>query len=171
MSKKVTLEAPWDSYYKKVWNMFTPDKELEVTDLLEVEGGQYVFNIESTNTDKIIALSKILKSDISFGNISMHINFLVKNEEADGTAFSLDDIQTAFDGNPLFVEVSGGEGGYPTINTYAVMAREIISYYDDDLLDYCGNAHMLPAEIMREIGVETAGISYCTEHPAETDEE
>lgn len=154
--KEVGLESPWCNFYKKVWNVLTRDPELKVTDLVETGSGDYEFNVESSNAEKIIALSKIIKNNVEFGNVSVSIKFLVTNAENDEEP-TIEDYQTAFEGNELFCEIQE-----TSLYDFVIFNRDIISFYDDNLCDYCLNTHMIAADMAREISNEVSGISFCT---------
>ena len=160
-NEQVSLQAPWVLHYKKIYNVLTRDPEIEVTELTNNDDeSEYSFNIESANCNKIVALSKILKQDLVFGNVSLKINFLVKNDASDGNA-SIDDFLTAFEDNQLFYGTEESQ-----FYKYLVFKRDIVSYMSDDLHDYCLNSHMIAADMVKDIVNEPEGISICTEAPA-----
>ena len=83
--KNVGLSAPWVTYFKMVYNLLSVDPELRLPKTLKDEGnGKYSFYVESGNATKIIALSKILCSEIKMGNITLSISFRCVNNIVEG---------------------------------------------------------------------------------------
>ena len=155
----VGLSSPWEIYRKRVYNIFSKDPEVEVQAISgEVVDGVFSFTISSVNSSKLAAIKKILKNDIPMGNITVHIDF----EDLSDGAPTVEDFEIAFDGNSLFDEIYTAEipGGAEIY--YAIFNREIISYFSDDLTDYCGRAHEIAADIIRDITIESPEVSICT---------
>lgn len=170
MSTNIQLSPPWDTYFKMVYNLLTVDPEIKMPKFIkEGEGGKCSFWIESSNATKIIALSKVLKNEIQMGNITITISFRCTNDdlaamrddgEADGRDFT-----DAFTGNPYFSKVVS-EICPGAVCYYAVFKREIISFYNDDISDYHGNAHYIVADLVKEI-INDTNVKVCTEYEAE----
>ena len=173
MLKLVSLSSPWNIHFMMVRAFLTGDPELIVSeDLTEVTEGCYNFNIMSSNSVKLEALSKVLRTNITFGNVILRMTFLTTNnakqlQDCGPVIPTVQDWEDAFTGNKYFDSIiSTGKGMFSF--TYAVFAHDIIDYYADDLTDLCGNQHKLPAEVVKEIcrfvedGPE---ISICTQTP------
>lgn len=145
----LSISAPWVTYHKQVYNLFKDDVEIDVDDTLsETESGNYEFTISSKNGDKLYAIERLLGYGTSFGNVKVNIKYGYENmEEVDWPSIW----ERAFSGNPLFQEVIRydtpvlGKGGY------AVFKKEIMSFYDDNLGDYCGNSHFIVADVVRDL--------------------
>lgn len=165
----VGLSAPWVTYHKEVWNLFKDDANVTVDDDITDEGnGVYSFAVTSNDINKVAALNKILKTEIPMGNITIKINI---NYEVDDTPATAEDWTTAFEGNPLFATIVSSEPlpGLPEVD-FAVFEREIISFFNDDTSDYCGNAHKIVADIVRDVTKESATVRPCTKAIPMTDE-
>lgn len=166
MKEKVNLQAPWTEYHKKVFNLFAGDAEVNVYDVVDTEDGVKSFDIGVTNLTKLEALDKILKKEVVFGNVTLKINLI--HDEIENKTIK-DYFREAFNGNAYFKKISTvGMPGKEDAIPFAVFSRDVISYFIDDLTDYCGNAHTLPAEIAKEItNWETSNVRICTLAPEE----
>jgi len=160
----VQLSPPWVTYFKMIYNLLEKDEEITMPEQIEeVEPGVYSFYIESSNSCKIISLSKILKNVIQMGNITVKIEFRCTNAAlitATSDDITPQDYKDAFENNPYFVEVVSIKSPVGVFN-YAVFSRDIITFFNDDLTDYCNNTHYIVADIVREI-VNASDISPCT---------
>ena len=156
--EKVKLDAPWVEFRKEVWNAFKDDAEVTVDDeLVELENGNYKFAIKSENREKLAAIRKLVGSMVVFGNVNLIIEY--DNGDAEVTAETW---KTAFAGNPIFKDVISTEP--PAFAaTYAVFAKQIVTFYDDNLADYKGNKHIIAADLVRDI-VANPNAYICTEN-------
>ena len=167
VNQNLTLQSPWVTYFKMVYNLLTVDPEIKMPkSITEGEGGKCSFWIESPNATKIIALSKILKNEIQMGNITVTISFRCTNdvEVGENAVVTGNDYTDAFTGNPLFSKVvteifPGGAKVY-----YAVFKREIITFFNDNMTDYHANSHFIVADIVKEIANEDSAVNVCTEY-------
>ena len=167
VNQNLTLQSPWVTYFKMVYNLLTADPEIKMPkSITEGEGGKCSFWIESSNSTKIIALSKILKNEIQMGNITVTISFRCTDdvEVGENSVVTGTDYTDAFTGNPLFSKVvteifPGGAKVY-----YAVFKREIITFFNDNMTDYHANSHFIVADIVREIANEDSAVNVCTEY-------
>lgn len=166
MKEKVNLQAPWIDYYKKVYNLFEGDPEVNVYNIIDTEDGAKSFDIGVTNLTKLEALDKILKKEIVFGNVTLKINII--HDEIENKTVK-DYFREAFNGNAYFKKVSSvALPGQENAISFAIFSRDVISYFIDDITDYCGNAHTLPAEIAKEVtNWETSDVRICTLAPEE----
>lgn len=166
MKEKVNLQAPWIEYHKKVFNLFEADPEVNVYDVIDTEEGVKSFDIGVTNLTKLEALDKILKKEVVFGNVTLKINFI--HDEIENRTVR-DNFREAFNGNPYFKKISSMDlPGQEAAVNFAVFSRDVISYFIDDLTDYCGNKHVLPAEIAKEVtNWEGSNVRICTLAPEE----
>ena len=160
--QNVNVSAPWIGYYRKVYNLFCEDKELTISDLEDTADG-YKFSIESANGDKLQAIEKLIGAVHMVGSVKVTIEYKYANTTAtDWEKVYVD----AFKGNPNFKEiVSHTDPIMQTKFVYAVFARKVISFYNDNLGDYAGNEHYIPADIVKEIAATDALIHVCTEKP------
>jgi hypothetical protein len=94
------------------------------------------------------------------GNITVRVVF---DYEAPSDTITSEDWKTAFDGNPLFKELVNVPITPDSSVNYAIFAREILTYFVDDLTDIYGNRHIIVADLVKQLSNETAGINVCTE--------
>lgn len=166
--KIVGLSAPWVTYFKMVYNLLSVDPELRLPKTLKDEGnGRYSFYVESGNATKIIALSKVICSEIKMGNITLSISFRCVNNIVEGAKEACEitgaDYSDAFTGNPHFAKVvSEIFPGQATVY-YAVFKHEIITFFNDDLTDYHANAHFIVADLVEEVANKST-VNICTEY-------
>jgi len=155
------LSPPWYGYYRQVYSLFSGDKELKISDLEEVSETEYSFTIESANKDKLDAIEKLIGRSKAIGNITVTIEYKTE-EPVDGDWGKI--IETAFEGNPLFKEVIVEKD--PILHVafyYAIFAREIVSFWNDNLADYSGNEHYIPAELAHQLITAKTAVNFCTE--------
>lgn len=146
--KKVSLEAPWETYRKELYNLFKFDPEVSVEQISFVSGAIYEVVITSTNYNKLMALKKILYNEIVFGNVTLKIAFDYKapTDEDNSQAW-----RDAFEGNPLFDKIETVVAPDGSNVNYAIFGRDIISFFNDDLSDYHSNKHMIVADIVKDV--------------------
>lgn len=159
--KAEKLSPPWYGYQRMVSSLFDKDAEVTVSDLEELEDGNYAFTIESTNKDKLEAIEKLVGREKILGNIKVTINYKSGEHEEDDWA---EVMETAFEGNPLFKEMVVERD--PTMHVafyYAVFSRDIVSFWNDNLCDYAGNEHYIAAELAKEVIGAKGAINFCTE--------
>ena len=72
---KLRLEAPWNTYQKKVKALFERDPDITVGGICESEDDRtnYVFGIEVRDHDKFLALDRVLPKTRTFGNVTLGI--------------------------------------------------------------------------------------------------
>lgn len=153
--KMVSLSPPWITKAKELEALFGVDPDIDVKYNDEVKE----VIIESVNTFKIMALQKILVPSVTFGNVTLTIKCLVKDNAGDDVT-SL--IKTAFAGNPHFSQVITAATPYGD-QTYALFKKEVIQFYNDDTSDYYGNWNGLAEDILREVVNENIRVNIGTE--------
>lgn len=156
---KLALEAPWETFAKKVKALFHDDEQINVGDLYETDGG-YAFDIEVRKHEKFVALDRLLPSVKTFGNVTVEI-VLYDEENVENDVAEL--FRTLFDGNPIVdsFKTRTDPAGYDW--NYVLFRPEVIQFFDDDLADYNGNWNGLAEDIAREVFEENArGMNFCT---------
>lgn len=160
---KLELQSPWQTYYNKVRSLLGNDTDLTIGALEKGENREYFFRVDSTNTEKIEALSKVFKTVIPMGNITLKIYFGVIDSDAIDSNIkpSAEDFKIAFTDNPLvedYHEFDAFGGHY----VYIEFKKKVIQFYNDDITDFYGNFNGLAEDIAREVTNNVAGIFYCT---------
>jgi hypothetical protein len=158
---EVGMQSPWVVFHKGLFNLLNSDPDLSVENTIRDCGhGLYESHISSYNYKKLTALKKILKTEIDMGNITVRVVF---DYEAPSDTITAEDWKTAFDGNPLFKGLVNVPITPDSSINYAIFAREILTYFVDDLTDIYGNRHIIVADLVKQLSNETAGINVCTE--------
>ena len=156
--KKVGISAPWWTTYKKIKAIFEKDPEIEVSELVEgdAEGnnGYYFVTLSSDNKAKLEAIANLIKDEFKYGNVTLTVQYYYSgSEEIDLSTFD-----TAFKGNPLYVQSYDAGMGF----TYAIFAKEIIQFFNDDLTDAYGNYNAIAADVISDLLVDGITINPST---------
>lgn len=161
-TKKTGISAPWVTKAKEIITLFAKDTDLDVT--FKEETNTVI--IESTNTYKIMALEKILKKEFTFGNVTLKVECLVKNEKESMAAL----FKTAFAGNPHISQIQEVTTPMSPSETYVVFKKEVLQFFNDDISDFYGNWNGLAEDIIRDLVNENVRANFSTEiHEPETD--
>ena len=155
MDNTLNLQSPWLTYVGKMVALFANDDDVKVE-----------FDQESMNlklyvdcATKADALTKLLKDQISFGNVSLTITVIPGDDEKIATTIS-----SAFAGNPRFSKVATADlFGTGNLTTFAIFKPEVIQFFNDDLTDYYGNWNGLAEDIAREVFKEIPNVNYSTD--------
>lgn len=157
---KFALEAPWQTFAKKVKALFAQDDDIWVGDICEGDDTTYELDICIKKHDKFLALDRLLPGVKAFGNVTLGIMLYdEENEEIDTTAL----FKTLFDGNPIVDSIKTRTDPAGADWNYVLFKPEVIQFYDDDLTDYNGNWNGLAEDIAREVFEENSrGVNFCT---------
>ena len=160
MANNVKLASPWTAYYRKIQALFGEDPDIKV--VFDEENCSLHLLVD--NAEKADALTQLLPTEVTFGNVVMTISVIPANIEKAPSKASL--IKTALQGNPAFSFATSAEGVFSSPIHYIVFANKVVQYYNDDLGDIYGNRSTLYQDIAKEIFGETDGIHFCTDAPA-----
>ena len=165
-STNVGLSSPWETFGKKLRVFFEHDDEINVTPI-DTTDDNYTIAIQSANSLKLYALSKLIAPEYSFGNVVLKVEFeTIVDPEKD---FANLIYSTAFAGNDYFRymikdkdEVSG------ETRNYAIFAKDVIQFFNDDLSDYYRNFNGLVQDVARTLftnqSAEVGDVYYTTEN-------
>lgn len=159
----VRLEAPWQTYQKKIKALFERDKDIIVGEIYEATDGgvDYAFDIEVMRHDKYIALDRVLTGVKVFGNVTLGI--VLYDEENASNADPLSLYKTLFDGNPIVKAIVTRTDATGTDWNYICFNPEIVQFFDDDLTDFNGNWSGLAEDIAREVFADNYhSVNFCT---------
>lgn len=148
---RINLEAPWDTFQKKVKALFESDPDIDVLDICEDtdSDAHYCFSIEVKKHEKFVALDRLLPRVRSFGNVKLRIYIYdMENNEEDPTA---ELYRTLFNGNPILKDVVTKIDICGVAHDYVRFEPQVIQFFDDDLRDYEGNWSGLAQDIAREV--------------------
>ena len=161
---KVYLEAPWQTYQKKVTALFERDPDITVGDLYEVEDGKYnfAFDIEVRSHEKFLALSQVMPKVREFGNVTLG-TVLYDEENGNGVDDIISLYKTIFKGNPILKDIKDVTDFTGTRHGFIRFQPEVIQFHDDDISDFNGNWSGLAQNIAREVFEDGCpGIHFCT---------
>jgi len=158
---KLTLEAPWENFNKKVKALFAGDPDITVGDVYETDGDtDFAFDIEVKKHDKYIALDRLLPGIKVYGNVTLGI---VLYDEENTATDTLGLFNTLFAGNPIVSDFKTRKDPAGVDWNYVLFAPEVVQFFDDDIGDYYGNWTGLAEDIAREVFAENSlGVNFCT---------
>ena len=148
------LSSPWVIYSKKIQKLFEADKTIVF---------QYVdtppeLKIFVEGAQKADALSKLLPTEKTFGNVTLKITVISADAGEDRVTL----IKAAFENNPIVdhirkVDMVGGGTA-----TYVSFAKEVVQFFDDDLSDENGYCSTLYQELAKDVLGEKGEVYFCT---------
>lgn len=162
--ERLTLEAPWYTYNKKLQALFKLDPAIEVADILDYADGeyQYVIGIEIRSHAKYLAMSRLFPEKVSFGNVNVRLDlFDVENANCDMDS-DLGALTCLFEGNPIVKDIRTITDPAGTEHGYVRFQPEVIQFFDDNLQDYNGNWTGLAQDIAREVFSVNPMVNFCT---------
>lgn len=158
------LEAPWDSFRKKVNALFGQDPDIIVGEVYEPEDGStdFAFDLEIRDHEKYLALDRALPKVRKFGTVTLGIVLYDEENAADGND-RVDLYRTIFQGNPIVKDIREAVDFAGARHGFIRFQPEVIQFFDDDISDFDGNWSGLAQNIAREVfETESAGIHFCT---------
>ena len=159
----VRLEAPWNTYQKKVDALFRQDPDIEVGELYPEEDGSFGLDIEVMNHEKFLALDRMMPAQVKFGNVKLMIHLYDEENEELSETSPLDLLKIIFEGNPIVkdTKVATDPSGVP--HMFVRFVPEVVQFFDDDISDYNGNWNGLAEDIAREVFDGKANeVNFCT---------
>ena len=169
--KKLSIEAPWYTYQKKIKALFERDPEIKVSEVYEPESGSanYSFDVLVRNHEKFLALDRVLTKKKTFGDVILDVTLWDEENYSDGKEDYAALYETIFKGNPILKDVREITDRGGTLIGFVRFQPEVIQFPDDDTSDYNGNWNGLAEDIAREVFEEGyRGISFCTAAKRET---
>lgn len=155
-NERMSLAAPWTTYVSELEAMFAGDLDISIVyDECAHEVKLYV-----NGEKKADALTKILNSEVTFGNVTLKITVIpanCKNEED-----ILDCFRDAFEGNPAMTRVIPVTSPLGT-HRFVMFRNKVVQFYNDQLDDPYGNKYTLYQEIAKDIFNRNFAVNFCTE--------
>ena len=160
---KLNLQAPWQTFAKKLKALFAHDSDIEVSDIYRAEDkdGVQIIDVSVLNHEKFVALDRVLVKEKCFGNVRIVINlFDLENDKEDpGIAV----FKAVFKDNPVVAEIVSKPDITGTDWNYVCFRPEIVQFFNDDLTDVNGNFTGLMAGIAKEVFEGNhRGVNFCT---------
>jgi hypothetical protein len=139
--------APWVTHFNRLEALFGGDPDVDV-DYGDGLDGNPLVTLRVKGNDKADAIERIVRSDVEFGNVTVHVSVVPSNDDDISLA---ELIRRAFQGNEAFVDVVTARTpqGYET--SYAVFEPEVVQYYDDDTSSLFGVATETYEQIAKEV--------------------
>lgn len=159
---KFAIEAPWNTFVKKLTVLFEGDPDIDVSDIYEPEDGKtdYAVAIQVKKHEKFLALDRLLPWIKTFGNVTLGIDIF---DEENGEIDSAELFRVLFDGNPHVDSIQTRTDPAGVDWNYVLFKPEVMQFFDDDLADYNGNWNGLSEDNAREVFEENArGMNFCT---------
>lgn len=154
--KKIGLAPPWVIYSNEIEALFRDDPEIRV----EYNDDEKEVKLYVENQEKADALTKLLPSTQSFGNIVLKITIVPANVLEDSKVKLF---QVAFEGNPAFSYSRSIEGILSNPIHYIVFKKKVVQYYDDDIGDINGICSTLYQDIAKDVFGDVEGVFFCTD--------
>ena len=154
---RVNILSPWGEYYKKIDAFFKYDDDVRVI----FDETNDVIKLYVAKNKKAAALSKILKPEKEFGNITVRVEVIPPN----GVflkSIGLVDIKDAFYGNGALCKIEQIDA-FGLSAAYIVFDKVVVQFFNDDLSDYNGMKSTLYENIAEDIFDVGAGIFFCTD--------
>lgn len=153
--KNTKMVSPWIEYYRKVEAFF--EKDPSVTVIFDDEAKNLKLFVKGSA--KADALTQLLPSERTFGNVTMTISVIPANEEKT----KADLFRDALSGNEALVKIADIIGVFTNPISYIIFEKEVVQYWNDDLSDAHGVCSTLYQELAKEIFGSNEGIFFCTD--------
>lgn len=153
---KLKLSPPWITFSNEVKALFKQDEKVEVV----YDDEEKVLKLFVEGDRKFDALNKLLPTEKSFGNVTVKIQIVPANSDAEPTVF--DDVKAAFEGNNAVSYVQDVDTPFGHMG-YVVFAPEVVQFWNDDMSDIHGLKSTMYAEIARDVMAGDPHICYCTD--------
>ena len=159
-NKKLTLEAPWNTYRKMINALFEYDHEIEVGDVVGIGSIDYTIDIKVKNHRKFEALRKLLPVRKVFGSITVAIYIYdMENDEKN----DIEMFKDLFRDNPIVSNYEKVKLPDGSERNFVCFEPQVIQFFDDDISDCYGNYNGLAENIARAVFGDRAGdVSFST---------
>lgn len=154
-SMNVKLSAPWDIFFKQIFELFRYDNDIAVT---HTEDDPYRITILVNSEDKYNALLQLMPTEKEFGNVTVSIDIVPSNKEKSDREL----LETLFKGNQVFSKVVSSKLPTGDAINFAMFKPYVVQYYADNLRDPYGNNNELYADIAREVFGSRDNLQYST---------
>lgn len=157
------LEAPWNTYQKKIAALFAKDDEISVGDVVPVEDGDvnYALVITVDDFEKYVALDRLLPDVMTFGNVTLGV--IVRGapgiEENDVCRL----YRILFENNKSVHDILEASDQFGGVHNFIRFKPEVLQFPDDNTSSYNGLWSGLAEDIAKELfWSEHRGIHFCT---------
>ena len=158
---KLKLASPWATCFRQFKAFFQKDPDVRV--IFDEDTPSIKLYVE--NQDKADALAYLIPTSKQFGNVTLQIIIIPANGvEINSGAYSntVDAIMGALKGNKAMAGFQPVESaGFKAM--YVLFAREVVSYFNDNLADLNGLTSTLYQNLAEEVFPNHSGVFFCTE--------
>jgi hypothetical protein len=158
-NENLGLQSPWYKIWSEIKMLFKGDDDINVTDIekmdekitdddgIELTVYQFIIYADS---DKRMALRRLLPVNYQFGNILLHV-IIDSTDEENITPSDYDDFNTVFTGNSCFSRMMSIQNEMGMIINYCLFKPEVVVFYDDDITSPWGAWTGLWSELARDV--------------------
>lgn len=155
MASNVGISSPWVTYARKVNALFENDPEV----LVDYDNDNLELTLYVENMSKADALTQLLPTEKTFGNVTLNIKVVPANEI---TKISL--FRNAFAGNPIVNKIESVAFAQNAPINYIIFDRKVVSFFNDDMSDFFGAESTLYEDLARDVfDLDHEGICFCTD--------
>lgn len=153
--KRAKLSPPWNTIRNMLVALFIDDDEITVKPIHDNGDGTYSITLESPNATKVCALSRILRGEFIFGNVTLKIKYAVTNGSKVAEDYNKNDLYDivleALASTPAVVDIKRVENFVGDEFIVVEFAKEVVQFYNDDLKDFYGNWNGTFVDVAKEI--------------------
>ena len=168
-TQNVGLQSPWQTQRNIIAAVFEEDPAVAVSDveLDDRDNSRRIVHVEVRNHEKFLALQDLLIQHYQYGNVSLEVYLYdIENnttQEDDDATVEFEKLHKALNGNPILNRCITVRDNLGTPHNYVVFNSDQLQFFNDDLTDYRGYWHGLPADAARSIfAVKNWNNQLCT---------
>lgn len=150
------LSSPWVEHYKKLVTLFGMDDEVGS---IEYDDKAKAVTIRVDNQGKAELLGRHLRSEVTFGNVTLRVNVVPGNEPDNRLA----DMRHIFEGNPVVSDIVVTENPVQGETTHVMFEPIVVQYFNDDLSHPDGVRTTIYEELARDVFEDIDGVFFNTE--------
>lgn len=154
--ENMKLSPPWVTFANEVKALFEQDKEVVVLYYDE----RKKLELYVKNERKADAISQLIPSEKTFGNVTIKINVVTMNQTIEDSRLNL--IKAAFAGNKAVEAIRDVDTPFGTMH-YVIFEASVVQFPNDDTQDINGMKSTLYQDIAREIIGQKDNVLFCTD--------
>ena len=162
--KSMKLSPPWNTVWSMLVALFKGDDEITVKPIQHDDSGVYTITLESSNATKICALSRLLKNEYSFGNVTLKIKYAVTNNSKVAEDYDKNDLYDvaieAFASTPAVVDIKHCQDLVSNKFIVIEFAKQVVQFYNDDLFDFYGNWNGTYIDVAKKLCTDIDGLMF-----------
>lgn len=143
-ANKTKLSPPWITYCREVEALFKNDPKVKIS----FDEGAMELKLFVEGNIKAMALERLMTQRLTFGNVELKITVIPANLQSADDDLEL--IKIAFDGNDALKYTKAIDTPFGP-RRYAVFKKDIVQFYNDNMMDLHGVTSMLYADIALDV--------------------